>query len=262
MIIQSTHNPKIQKVRALLNRRKERSNQAAFVLEGVRLVEESLKSGWLPELVLVSQRLSERGSQLVERLRQAGVRIDPVDAGVLEKLSDAETSQGILAVAQKRPALLPQGWDFLIVADNLRDPGNLGTILRSAAAAGVQGLILTPGSVDAFAPKVVRAAMGAHFYLPIIEKNWQQISALVKQREPAPARLLVADSSHGKPCWSADLRGPVVLVIGGEAQGAQEEAFKLADEIVHIPMPGKGESLNAAAAAAILLFEVVRQRQP
>jgi RNA methyltransferase, TrmH family len=261
MTIRSAQNPKIQKVRALIAQRKNRETASAFVIEGVRLVEESLRANWLPEMVLVSERLSERGQALVDPLLQAGVEILPVDAGLLNSLSAAETSQGILAILQQRSSGLPSGWDFLIVADNLRDPGNLGTLMRTAAAAGVDGLILTPGSVDPYSPKVLRSAMGAHFHLPILKLDWSQISQLCKQRGGQPAQMVIANASDGEACWQTDFSTPLALVIGGEAEGVHPQAYELADRLVHIPMSGNTESLNAATAAAILIFEVVRQRQ-
>jgi TrmH family RNA methyltransferase len=142
----------------------------------------------------------------------------------------------------------------------MRDPGNLGTMIRSAAAAGAQAVFLAPGTADPFAPKVVRSAMGAHFRLPLIAMDWEQIVWQCKAKACPPVQLLLSEASEGKPCWQMDLREPLALIIGGEADGASPEAIKAADQLITIPMPGKSESLNAAIAAGILLFEVVRQR--
>lgn len=259
-MITSSQNPKIKRIRGLLENRKERQQEKVFIIEGVRLAEEALKSGSQPELVLYSAELSIRGRNLVDQFLEMGCLIEEVDAGVLRSLSDTETPQGILAVLPQPGSVLPPAWDLLLVLDRIRDPGNLGTMLRSAIAAGVQAVVLTPASVDAFAPKVVRAAMGAHFRLPILTLDWPEIVAACKQDRPQPAALLVADSAGGSPCWKADLRQPLALVIGSEADGPQPAAMDAADSMLHIPMPGKAESLNAAAAAAILLYEVVRQR--
>ncbi len=153
--------------------------------------------------------------------------------------------------------VLPDRLDFLLVADELRDPGNLGTLLRSASAAGVQAVALTPGTTDAFNPKVVRAGMGAHFRLPVVNLDWLHIRSLAEERS---LRLYLADAQGGRPGWQLDLRAPVGLVVGGEAEGASRAARKFVDDIITIPMPGHIESLNAAIAGSILLFEVVRQR--
>lgn len=255
--ITSRDNPKIKLVRALLNQRSERERSQRFVIEGVRLCEEALNSGCIPELVLISPALSARGNELVNRLETRRIPVGEVEPRLLESISDTQTSQGILAVVPQVVKALSADWNFLLTLDGLRDPGNLGTIFRTAAAAGVQGCLLTPGTADPFAPKVVRAGMGAHFRLPIQFADWEEIRRLAAQRK---ARIWIADSSRGQVCWQTDLREPIVLVIGSEAEGAQPAAYSAADGLVRIPMPGGSESLNAAVAASILIFEVIRQR--
>jgi TrmH family RNA methyltransferase len=165
----------------------------------------------------------------------------------------------LLAVFQVRDLNLPPELDFILAVDAIRDPGNLGTLLRSAAAAGVQAVLLGPGTVDVFSPKVLRAGMGAQFRLPIREMDWEQIRLMGKDPKK-PLRIFLAETENGTPLWQANFRQPAVIIVGGEAEGAGESARRLADEWVAIPMPGKSESLNAAVAASILLFEVVRQR--
>jgi len=156
-----------------------------------------------------------------------------------------------------RQLALPEPLDFVLICDNLRDPGNLGTLLRSAAAAGVQTALLSPGTTDAFAPKVVRAGMGAHFRLPVQHLSWGEIRDLCKHNG---LRLFLAEAAEGAAAWDLDLRQPLALMVGSEAEGATPEAMALAAQPVRIPMPGQSESLNAAVAASILLFEIVRQR--
>jgi TrmH family RNA methyltransferase len=177
----------------------------------------------------------------------------------MDSLSDTETSQGLLLVMPVTPLTLPATLDFVIVVDQLRDPGNLGTIIRSAKAAGVQAFFLTTGSVDVYSPKVIRSAMGAHFNLPILTMKWSEIHRLCLQQTPA-LKIVLAESENALPYWESDFRQPVALVIGGEANGPSEEVRNSVNENVKIPMPGGSESLNAAVAASILLFEVVRQR--
>jgi TrmH family RNA methyltransferase len=138
----------------------------------------------------------------------------------------------------------------------MRDPGNLGTLIRTAAAAGVQAVLLPPETTDAFAPKVIRAGMGAHFWLPIHEMNWDQIEQVCKRSN---LQLFLADM-FGRSCWETDLRGPLALIVGGEAEGASEQARTLANQTISIPISEKVESLNAGVAGAVLMFEVVRQR--
>lgn len=259
-MITSTQNPRIKHIRALLTNRKDRQQQKLFVVEGVRLAEEAARAKVVPIEVLFSSDLSPRGRELVDGFASAGSVVEEVDVRVLHSLSGTDTPQGIIALVPQTVDPLPTHWDLLLVLDQIRDPGNLGTILRSAIASGVHGVILTPGSVDVYSPKVVRAGMGAHFRLPLSTMDWTEISAVCKQKRNEPAVLLIADSSGGSPCWQTDLRQPVALVIGSEADGPQPDAFTAADGLLHIPMPGSVESLNAAMAASILLYEVVRQR--
>lgn len=261
-MITSPHNPKIQRVKALVSRRQEREKQNAFVVEGVRLAEEALASGWQGELVLYSEGLSPRGQALLERFHAAGAEVEELPPHLLQSAADTETPQGILAVVRSRTLPLPAAPTFLFVADAVRDPGNLGTLLRTAAAAGTDGVLLAPGTTDAFSPKVLRAGMGAHFRLPIVAMTWAEIAALCKgQPGGSSLNIYVAEAEQGTPCWSLDLRPPVALVVGGEAEGASEPARQIGNGYITIPMPGKSESLNAAVAASILMFEVVRQRR-
>ncbi len=260
-MISSSRNPRIQEVRQLLNRPRARKEARAFVVEGVRLAEEALQAKWPAKLILSTGDLSERGQRVVESFRQQGSPVEEVAPGILKSLSDTEAPQGLLAVIEMRAAKLPPAPDFVLIADGVRDPGNLGTILRTAAAAGVQAVLLPPGSVDAYAPKVVRSAMGAHFRLPVSGLTWPEIHAyLYPPGLDARLTLYLADSNGGLPYTQVDFRQPLALIVGGEAEGAGSQARQMASGRVHVPMPGQAESLNVAVAAAILMFEAVRQR--
>lgn len=271
-MITSTQNPKLKLVSGLLGRPKERREAGAFVAEGVRLVEEAFASNWQFRFALYSASLAERGQALVKQLRAAGVEVEEIEPRLLQSVSETETSQGILAVLSLTNLPIPNLPTFLLIPDQIRDPGNLGTLLRTAAAAGVQAVFLPPETTDAFAPKVVRAGMGAHFRLPIASMRWEEIerfidsashrvieSASQRVGESAQLNVFLADM-EGQSCWEADFRRPLALIVGGEAEGASQEARKLANRQVRIPMPGGAESLNAAIAGAILMFEIVRQR--
>lgn len=255
-MITSSHNPRLKLVRALLGRARERRQAKAFVAEGIRLVEEALAAGWPFRFVLAGERLSERGEMLLARLQAQGVAVERVLNRLLDAVSDTETTQGILAVLDlPAPNVQLPTCDFILIPDQIRDPGNLGTLLRTAAAAGVQAVLLPPETTDAFAPKVVRAGMGAHFRLPLLALSWDEI-----RERTSGLRLLLAEM-NARPCWETDLRRPLALIIGSEAEGVSPAARALATESISIPMPGKMESLNAGVAGAILMFEVVRQRQ-
>lgn len=253
-MITSSQNPRIKLVRALLGRAKERRDAGAFVVEGVRLVEEAEARDWKFQFVLYDTSLNARGSSLVERLLSREIEVEEVSEPLMKSLSDTETPQGILAVLELNQLPIPNYLDFVLIPDQIRDPGNLGTLLRTAAAAGVQAVFVPPETTDAFAPKVVRSGMGAHFRLPIQSMKWEKI-----RRETKDLQVYLADMD-GKPCWETDLRGPLSLIVGSEAEGASEEARQLSSQRISIPMAGRVESLNAGVAGSVLMFEVVRQR--
>jgi TrmH family RNA methyltransferase len=255
-MITSPHNPKLKLIRALQGRAKERREAGAFMVEGVRLVEDAVSSNWKLRFVLFDETLSERGRLNVERLTLNGVDVEEVSTSLMKSISETETPQGILAVLELTQLPISNYPNFILIPDQIRDPGNLGTLLRTAAAAGVQAVFLPPETTDAFAPKVVRSGMGAHFRLPIRSMSWEEIGRFC---ESANQRIYLADMD-GQSCWEVNLRQPVALVIGGEADGASESARKLANGKITIPMGQNIESLNAGVAGSILMFEVVRQR--
>ncbi len=255
-MITSNHNPKIKLVRALLSRTRDRREAGAFVVEGVRLVEEAANSNWPMRFVLFDESLSERGMSKVESLTSQGVDVEEVSTSVMKAMSETENPQGVLAVLNEFQLPIPGSPNFILIPDQIRDPGNLGTLLRSAAATGAQAVLAPPETTDAFAPKVLRSGMGAHFKLAIHTMSWDEIEQVVKS---AGLQVLIADMD-GQSCWDIDLREPVALVVGNEAEGASESARRLASGKISIPMSGMMESLNAGVAGSVLMFEVVRQR--
>ena len=256
-MITSAHNPKIQWVRKLQSQPRLRRQEGLFVVEGVRLVEEAVIAGWAAQFVLYTSALNERGHALLTKFASRGAVVEETTEKVLESASDTRTPQGILAVIEQRQLDFPGTLDFILIVDGLRDPGNLGTLMRTAAAAGVQAVLLTAGTADPFSPKVVRAAMGAHFRLPLRSLEWESLNALI----PMGMRIYLADAAGGLEYTRVDFTVPLALVVGGEAEGAGTQAAALAENRVHIPMAGEVESLNAAVAAALLLFEARRQRE-
>ena len=255
-MITSSHNPKLKLVRSLMGRARERREANAFVVEGVRLIEDAVKAGWKFQFVLYSSGLTERGINLLGQLKAGNIEVDEVSGDLLQKLSDTQTPQGILAVLEWTNLPIPESPNFILIPDQVRDPGNLGTLLRTAAATGVHAVLIPPETTDAFAPKVVRAGMGAHLRVPIHSLMWDEIQEVVMQ---AGVKVLIADM-YGQPCWVTDLKAPLALVIGGEAEGASDDAQRLAAQKISIPMSGNVESLNAGVAGSVLMFEVVRQR--
>ena len=255
-MITSSQNSKIKLVRALLGRARERREANAFVVEGVRLVEEAVSSNWKVRFVLYDGTLSERGRLKVEGLKSGGVEVEVISESLMKSLSETDTPQGILAVLEINQLPITPPLDFLLIPDQIRDPGNLGTLLRSAAATGVEAVLLPPETTDAFTPKVVRSGMGAHFRLPIRSLTWEEIGRISKS---ARLQIYLADMDS-TPCCEVDLRQPLALIVGSEAEGASEAARKLAHQKISIPMTRNVESLNAGVAGSVLMFEVVRQR--
>lgn len=253
-MITSAQNSKIKFVRGLMGRAKERREGSTFVVEGVRLVEEAVISNWGFRFALYDETLNERGKSLVESLKSKGIDVEMVSESLMKSLSDTETPQGILAVLNDFRLPTPVSLNFVLILDQIRDPGNLGTLLRTAAATGVQAAFLPPETTDPFAPKVVRSGMGAHFRLPIHAMTWEEIREQIKDLQ-----VYLADMD-GRSCWETDLSQPLALIVGGEAEGASDEARKLVAHKISIPMAGNVESLNAGVAGSVLMFEVVRQR--
>ncbi len=259
-MITSAQNTRIKTVRALLTQHLERTQNRKYVVEGVRLVEEAITAQVRPDLVLFSGLLSERGQSALEKLKSLNCEIEEVTPALLKSLSDTDTPQGILAVVPMQTMTLPEKADFIVLADQIRDPGNMGTLLRTCLAAEVQAVIYTVGTVDVYSPKVVRSAMGAHFRLPIISADWNAIRDWLAKQKTTPPNLWISDVREGIACWEADLKTPMLLGIGNEAEGMSAEAYTLPHRKIHIPMPGQAESLNASVAAGILIFEAIRQR--
>ncbi len=254
MVTSSLANERVKYARAL-NRERVRIREQRFVIEGTRSVAEALNAGVRPVLAFFTDRLraAEQGPALIERLGQAAGCLIEVTPEVMASMAETVTPQGVLAVVDMPQHPWP-AHGLIVVLDSLRDPGNVGTIMRAAWAASAAGLATTRGTADPFAPKVVRAAMGAHWHLPL----QTGLDAGGLQRLLSGRRAILADQ-QGRPYWEMDWRGDVALVVGGEARGAEVTAG-LAMERAAIPMAPGVESLNAAVAAAVLLFEAVRQR--
>jgi RNA methyltransferase, TrmH family len=243
-------------VRALQAQRRAREEAGLFVVEGVRLAEEALKAGCVADIVLHRADLDERGREIVSAWAAQGSPTECVSPSVMEAASDDWTPPGLLAAVQFPRAFDPSaGVSFVLILDRISDPGNLGTILRTADAAGVEAVFLTPGTVDPFNAKVVRAGMGAHFHVPICQADCGAIQGHLEG-----FHIWAAEAREGTRYDQADWRGRCAILIGSEATGPSPEARALANRRVFIPMPGQAESLNAAIAAGVLVFEAARCR--
>lgn len=257
-MITSLKNDKVRLVVALRERRRFRQRERRLVIEGIRLGEEAARARLRPHFVFYTAQAQEdpRVSALLGAWEQAGVPCEEVSQEVMSVCSDTQTPQGLLAVVPFPDLARPATPTFTLILDRLRDPGNLGTILRTALAAGVEQVLLAPGTVDVTNPKAVRAAMGAYFQLPVVTMDWDEIPQAV-----TGCRVYLASVGGALPYTEVDWRPPVALIVGGEATGAGGQAHSLADAEVIIPLSGRVESLNAAVATAVILFEIARQRR-
>lgn len=262
-IIYSMSNPYIKHLRNLATRR-GREKCGEFLIEGLRFVEEALSSARVRSVIYADRILQhERGRRLIEVAKCLGINLVPVKDQLLALLADTETPQGVLAVVEQ----FHWTWDdvlgrtsipFLLIIDQLRDPGNLGTIIRTAEAAGVSGVVVLKGTVDLYNAKVLRATMGSIFRLPVLtEVEPAQICWLREQG----IKLVVSDLETEHLYDQADYTQPLAIVVGNEAHGCQSELCQIADQIVKIPLAGQVESLNVGVATGILLYEVARQRR-
>jgi TrmH family RNA methyltransferase len=254
-MIVSKQNPKVKYIRRLQHSGRFRRQEGAFVVEGTHWLDEVAKCHIRPLFLLVTESwISSPGNkELADRIPATK---HEVSAGVLDSVSKLETQEGVLAVLPDRPLPLPEVPTLLLVLDGVADPGNVGTILRTAAAAGVEGVILAPGCVDAYNPKVVRSSMGAHFQVAIHRLSWQQIATIT-----APMARWIAVTGKKITYEQVDWRQPSAIIVGSEASGAGKEACQLSDDRFSIPMGEHTESLNVAVASGIILFEAARQRR-
>ena len=257
-MITSAQNKRIQEVRRLGSKRKEREAAGLYIAEGIRLVEEALNYANDCVYLLYSAPLPPRAETLIRNFEKAGVSVEEITPQLMDSIAGTDSPQGVLAVMRMNARPLPENADFVIIADGIQDPGNLGTLFRTAAAANADALLLMPGCADEYSPKVIRSGMGTHFRLPFARMDWE--SAEHWLREKPNMQILAADSDGGVSCWETDLRQPTALIIGSEANGPCDRALAAADSRILIPMPGEIESLNAGIAAGILIFEAVRQR--
>ncbi|TET97801.1 MAG: RNA methyltransferase [Anaerolineales bacterium] len=254
-MITSTSNPRVQWVRTLQKKRRARKSESLFVIEGTRLANEAVSSRAPAKLVLYTDALEQGDHCLIEELINLGAEAEEVSERVMKACSDTESPQGLLAVLPIPFSAPPDNLNLALVADRISDPGNLGTILRTALAAGVEAVFLSAGTVDPFNPKVVRGAMGAHFHLPIIQEQTSEIEKYLRGID-----VWVAEAGLGSPYYDVDWNKPSAIVIGSEAHGPSDELRSIAKGSTHIPIQDLAESLNASVAAAVILFEIARMR--
>lgn len=272
MFISSPANPTVRSLHALASA-KEREKSGLFLVEGVRAVSEALAANHLPRVCLYATAPLERTKEGRALLGKLDRLMHNPSAGIMEATEraveaagDTVHTQGIVAafdIPRRQVAQLGSPTPLAVVCDDIQDPGNLGTILRTAEAAGAGGVWLTGGCADVFSPKVVRSAMGAHFRLPLFpDRSWEQIGAELRGCGVGP--IYAAEAEARTSYDAVDWTLPAALIVSNEARGLSPEAVAFAGErgeLISIPMQGGTESLNAAMACAVILFEAARQRR-
>lgn len=256
MIITSASNDKIKDVKKLVKSSKERYEQSVYIVEGIRMFRE------IPDNDIVAVYVSEsfylNNTDLVDC---CGVEVCVVSDKVFNGISDTGTPQGIMAIVKMNKWSLDDvlGEDtFVIIAERLQDPGNLGTIMRTAEAAGATGIILSSDSVDVYNPKVVRSTMGSIFRVPVYVSEDLAID-IDKIKEKGV--IIYGAHLKGQDFYDKDFKNSCGFLVGNEGKGLSDEISSKADDLIKIPMKGKVESLNVATSVAVISYEVLRQRE-
>jgi TrmH family RNA methyltransferase len=253
-LIHSRDNPFYKELVKLTASARNRSKAGQTLLDGAHLLAAYLDAGLKPLHVLLNSAALQEAEITALLARLDDVPVTQLDDKLFAELSELKTATGLLALISV-PRILPAESRFALLLEDIQDPGNLGSILRSAAAAGCDAVFLSAGCTDAWSPKVLRAAMGGHFHLQIYERQ-----DLVTVAKDFPGLRLAASLQAAHSLYACDLTGNLAFMIGNEGAGLSAALTSHATQPFRIPMPGGIESLNAASAAAICLFEAVRQR--
>ena len=251
IIIESNQNKIIKEVNSL-KAKKERDKTGLFILEGKRLVEE-IPNSWEIKYLLKAESYSDEINF---------ENVYTVKDSLFEKISETVNPQGILAVCHIKEFDVTNvdysNSPFFVVLENVTDPGNMGTLIRTADAAGADGIFLSKGCVDIYNPKVIRATMGSIFHLPIYRNL--NLMNLMEDFKNNNVKTLAAHLKGTSTPYKVDMTTACAVIIGNEANGLSYEISEMASDLVKIPMPGKAESMNAGIAGGILIYEAVRQR--
>lgn len=258
----SYRHQKVQRLRRLVSRRSSRESERAFVAEGSKVLGEALAAGAPVEAVFVAP--DGRDDPVLAAAYDRGVRVHELAAGVLERVAGTVTPQPLLGVVGYIDVALQElrpraDTGLVVICVDLRDPGNAGTVLRSAEAAGASGVVFCDGTVDVYNPKTVRASAGSVFHVPVVAGG--SPGEVLDEVASWGVRRLATVARDGVPYDSVDLRQPVAIVLGNEANGLPADVDSHIDVPVTIPMVGRSESLNVGMAAAVLCFEAARQRR-
>ncbi|WP_335872702.1 TrmH family RNA methyltransferase [Bacillus sp. 2205SS5-2] len=244
-VVESIKNPKVKQWRKLLTR-KERDKTGMFIVEGFHLVEEALKERDTVMEVMISEEVEIPTSWNINNKQMTRLTHE-----VTKALSDTESPQGVFAICyQTNSGEHLRGTSFLLI-DSVQDPGNLGTMIRTADAAGMDAVILGTGTVDAYNPKVLRSAQGSHFHIPIYRQDLGRTIDVLKEKEVS---IYGTALENGVNFSTVEMNSSFAILMGNEGSGVSRELLAKTDENLYIPIYGKSESLNVAVAAGILMY--------
>lgn len=258
IILTSTKNPLIKQVRKL-HSAKERNKQNMLLLEGTNLVEAAYQVDYKLDIIFYTDRWQENHMALCRKIAEKKIKTQQVSLEVLTAIATTVSPDGVVAIAPRAIAQTPNiaQTNLSIALDRLQDPGNLGTIIRTAAATMLDGLWLSENSVDIYNPKVLRASVGEWFKVPM--GTHQNLAELVEQHQQTNIQVVATTSQATRNYWDIDFTRPTLLLLGNEGAGLSSDLLEIADERVTIPLSNKVESLNVAVATALLLYEAQRQ---
>ena len=261
-MITSTSNPRIRQLIALQEKAKKRREENCFLAEGIKMLREAPES-WIREIYLTNEalyKLQKEEAETFQKISRTGYEL--LSDEVMKRASDTQTPQGVITVLD-RPSyepdeLLADSEGTFLLLENLQDPGNLGTIVRTGEGAGVRGIIMTADTVDIFNPKTIRSTMGSVYRVPFIYV--ETLTEVVEKMKEKNIPVYAAHLKGQKNYYEFDYRKGCAFLIGNEGKGLKKETADLADDYLKIPMQGQVESLNAAIAASVLMYEAYRQR--
>ncbi|EIF6295957.1 RNA methyltransferase [Clostridium perfringens] len=251
--IESKNNNLFKEIKKL-KEKKHRIKSNKYLIEGLRFVEEAIKSKVSIDSIIFTESFNEKNPDLFLKINE-NIKLIQMNEALLKQLCSTENPQGIVGVINMQNKELKSG-ELVVLVDKVQDPGNMGTIIRTAHAAGAAGIVMTKGTVDIYNDKTLRSTMGSIFYIPIVEDDSLDF---VKSLKKEGYKLVVSSLQGKNNFFEENLQGKVMIAVGNEGNGVSDEVYDIADIKVKIPMPGEAESLNVAVATSIMIYEKIRQ---
>ena len=251
--IESKNNNLFKEIKKL-KEKKHRIKSNKYLIEGLRFVEEAIKSKVSIDSIIFTESFKEKNPDLFLKINE-NIKLIQMNEALLKQLCSTENPQGIVGVINMQNKELKSG-ELVVLVDKVQDPGNMGTIIRTAHAAGAAGIVMTKGTVDIYNDKTLRSTMGSIFYIPIVEDDSLDF---VKSLKKEGYKLVVSYLQGKNNFFEENLQGKVMIAVGNEGNGVSDEVYDIADIKVKIPMPGEAESLNVAVATSIMIYEKIRQ---